>query len=65
MAAMERKVVPFYMHTGHGLRYLMDGIVQFFGYRTYFNPAPKITCMTLRTLLWIDLDYLHLLLLKS
>jgi hypothetical protein len=61
---MERKVVSLHMNSGDGLRFFMNGIIEFLSHRADLNPAPEITGMALSALLLIHLDHFHLVLLK-
>jgi hypothetical protein len=45
MPALKGKVLSLHIHTGDGMRLFVNRLMQFFGHRADFCPAPELTLM--------------------
>jgi len=59
MATLEGKIFPFDINPWDRMGFFMDGLIEFFGYRGDFGPAPKLTLMASRTFIFIDHQNFH------
>jgi len=53
MAALESKIFPLDINPWYRLRFFMDGLIKFFGYRSDFCSAPKFALMASGTFRFI------------